>query len=187
MGSSLRWARARRLVLAGSAVAGTLVLAAGAAPAGATVEKSVNATYSCTATALGKTYTYAGTIAVSGVTPAKVAAKSLVSMTGWQITVTVPASIVNKIYPYTHTVSGTLGTFDIVSTDNAGTVNAAAPGIKFGPLTLKQNTPLVATLPRHQRAGELLAEAGCRDLEVGRLSHFVRHPGSPKGRLGNER
>jgi len=136
------------LFLAGSAVAGTLALAAGAAPAGAAVPKTaVKATYSCSATALGKTYTYAGSISVSGTTPAKAAPKSAVSMTGWQVVVAIPASIVNEVYKYTHTISGTLTTFDIVSTDNAGTVNAAAPGIKTGTITLKPNTALSIKLP----------------------------------------
>ncbi len=151
MGSSLRWVRARRLALAGTAVAGTLALAAGAAPAGAsvgkTIEKTVTATYSCSASALGKTYTYTGSIVVAGTTPAKVAPKSKVTMTGFQTTVTVPASIVNQVIKYTKTISGTLKTFDVVSTDTTGTVNAAGTGIKFGPLTLVANKPLVVKLP----------------------------------------
>ena len=149
MGSSLRWARARRWALAGSAVAGSLAIAAGAAPAGATIQKaSVKATYACTATALGKTYNYTGSITVAGTVPASVPVGSAVSMTGWQITVTIPASIVNQVYPYTHTLSGTLKTFNIASTNTAHTVNAAGTlGIKFGPITLTQNQAKTIKLP----------------------------------------
>jgi hypothetical protein len=149
MGSSLRWVRARRLALAGSAVAGALALAAGAAPAGASVGKAtVAAKYNCTFTVLGSKHSYAGSINVTGTTPAKVAPKASVYMTGWKVSVIIPATIVNQIRSFGVTsISGVLTTFDIKSTDLASTVNAAAGGIKFGPLALKANTPLAINLP----------------------------------------
>ena len=144
MGSTSRWARARRWALAGSAVAGSLALAAGVAPAGASVSRlvgktTVAATYACSTVVLGTTHTFTSPIAITGTFPTTVKPGGSVSMTGFQAKVTIPSTLVATAEQYGVTwFSGHISTWYINSTDaKVKSVNAAgSTGIVIPKLTL---------------------------------------------------
>lgn len=86
---------------------------------------------------------------VSGTTPANIQHGSAVKMTGFQVSVTVPASIVNRLISLgIHSVTMNTSLVDINATDaSPKTVNAANPPISYGPVALHQNKPAIFLLP----------------------------------------
>lgn len=137
--------------MTGSVAVGSLGIAALALPgqAGATVQRATTTgTYTCTGSALGQSFTYTGTVAISGTFPASVKPSTAFTMTGFQTKVTIPAATVNQILAYTSTISGRVSTFDIKASSGTTTVNAAGKGISIPTTTLHSNTPLTLTLPK---------------------------------------
>jgi len=70
-------------------------------------------------------------------------------MTGFQISVTIPASVVNELIGKGVTpVTMEATVLDINASDaKTKTVNAAKKPFQFGPVTLQKNTPAVFILP----------------------------------------
>lgn len=152
MGPKRTRACLRRSLAAASVVLGTLGLAVGVPSAGA-LARSVAAPYSCSTQVLGMTHTLSLPMSVSGATPAKVAPGAKVTMSGWQLTVTVPASLVNEFLRYgVNTLSGRLTNFTIASTNSTGAVNAAGKGIPLPHSPLQANTPVTVKLPSTPKA-----------------------------------
>jgi|GEM_PF-5128627 hypothetical protein len=110
------------------------------------IKPSVNANYSCTASALGRSIWSA---VVTGTTPGSVPHGGKVSMSGFQATVTIPGSIVNKLIGMGITaVTMEATVLDVNSTDaKPTTVNAAKKPFSFGPVTLQKNMGAVFFLP----------------------------------------
>jgi hypothetical protein len=131
MGITSRWGRARTLAVAGAAVASGLLLVAGAAPAGASVAPHVAGKYACSATipVVGKK-SWSGTITVTGTAPKTAAPGAKVSLSGWQVVVTIPKSLVDEAAQYASSIGGKLATFTINASDSkVKGVNAAGKGI----------------------------------------------------------
>jgi len=107
---------------------------------------AVDATYSCT-TSIGANFS--PTVTFSGATPPSVAPGATVNMTGFQVAVTVPASIVNTVRDEGFTsASGSATTVDVDSNDaNSTTVNAAATPIPIPSQPLIAGHAVLITLP----------------------------------------
>lgn len=163
-----RWGRARTWAVAGTGAATGLVLAISAGPAGAvaprTIQRSVSATYSCTATIFGSPHSFTSPISMSGKTPTTVKPGVKVSMTGFQSKVTIPKSLVQTAESDGVTsISASAFTWDLKATDaKVATVNAG-PGISLASTPLPNPAAnLVVTLPKAAKtvSGWVAVKAG---------------------------
>jgi hypothetical protein len=111
------------------------------------IKPSVSATYSCKSS-LGISSWSAD---VTGTTPGSVTPGTPVSMTGFQATVTIPASLVDELITKGATaVTMEATVLDVNSTDaKPKTVNSARSHIKFGPVKLYEGMPAVFPLPQY--------------------------------------
>ncbi len=121
--------------------------AVGGLPSGAVAPAPVSVSYTCSLPGLGS---YTGAVNVAANIPATVKLKGKVTLTGVQMSVTVPASLVNEAISFGLTkVSGTVTTADITATDaTVPTVNATATPKAFGPVKLVANQPLTVKFPK---------------------------------------
>lgn len=140
------WSRARSFALAVAGTGALLGLAVVAAPAGAAAPRVASLNYTCKTILGNQTFP----VTVTGATPKSVAPNAAVSMTGTQVSVTIPAALVTAVLDLHlgSTVSGHATTLDVNSSDaKSPTVNAAKTPIPFGPLTLVAGHALVLRLP----------------------------------------
>lgn len=132
--------------LAGS-VAVSLVLATDG-PAAAASPRTVSAKYSCTASVPGSTLSYSGSIQFSGSTPTTVVPGGTVAMSGFQVHVTIPGTLVDEALKFGDAISGTGTVIDVNATDAVKkTVNAAGKGIVIPTTKLVANKAITVSLP----------------------------------------
>lgn len=142
--------RRRRLSVraAGTAAALPLVALAFVPSVGAAPIRHVVADYDCTAIGPLGQHVLSPPITVTGTAPASVPLGTRVKLSGFQVEITVPASIVNQVLKYADALSGRLTTFDVKATDaTSATVNVAGKGIAIPTSKLTKNTPLTLVLP----------------------------------------
>lgn len=141
--------------------AGTFGFTSLAGSAGAT---TTSVAYNCNVPIVG---TISGSVNVSASSPAVVPLKSKVSLTGVQVSLTIPASYVNDLISYGITkVSGKATKADITATDaKVATVNAAKHAVTIGPYTLVENQPLTVTVPAEPRTVGTWAPAAAGTMQ----------------------
>jgi hypothetical protein len=170
-----RWGRASTTAVAAGALASGLVLALGAAPAGAAARvapHATKATYNCSASVLGTTKSFTGSVTIAATAPAKVAPGGKVSLSAFQATIAVPASFVNEAISLGVTsVSGKISAFTINATlAKVAGLNAAGKGIAIPTTKLVKNQALnikVPTKPATVGTWTAGTKAGTMDFNTG--------------------
>lgn len=145
MGIASRWGRARTAVVASGALASGLMLALGAAPAGAsTTPHATSVSYTCGDSITSTKFT--SPISITATPTKTVAPGKTTSLTGFQVSVTIPESVVSEAESFGITwVDGTIKTFDINATDaKTAAVNAAGKGITLPKTTLPKPAKAVS-------------------------------------------
>jgi len=140
-----RWRRIGVTVM--TCAVGLLILAAEPSSAGAVQPHNASASYSCRSAFLGK-QTFP--VAVTGNTATSVSIPfAEVPMTGFQASITIPGSAVDKAMSKGATaVTATVRVIDINATDaRVKTMNVTNTPITVGPFTLVTGQPVVVTVP----------------------------------------
>ncbi len=126
---------------------GILILAAVPSTAGAVHPHNASTSYSCRSAYLGRPSL---PVAVTGNTPTSVSTPfAEVSMSGFQVSVTIPASAVDKAMSKGATaVTATVRMIDINASDaRVKTMNVTNTPITVGPITLVTGQAVVVTVP----------------------------------------
>jgi hypothetical protein len=140
-----RWRRSGLAVM--TCTVGLLILAAEPSTAGAVHPHNATTTYGCRSPYLGR---QSLPVAVTGNTPTSVSTPfAEVSMSGFQVSVTIPASAVDKAMSKGATaVTTTVKEIDINASDaRVKTMNAMNAPVTVGPTTLVTGQAVVVTVP----------------------------------------